>query len=227
MFRQKVAAFVLIFSIFFVSQSFAEQGKISVDKISEATKVLQEIIAIPEQAIPPSLLSRAHAVVVVPNLLKAGFIVGGRYGTGVMSVRDKDGVWHYPVIVTLTGGSIGWQIGAQSTDIILVFKNLKSVDALSKGQFTLGGNASVAAGPVGRHAEASTDAKLESEIYSYSRSRGLFAGIALEGAALQIDHDSTWSIYSSSAYDLLNRMDLKKIPVEAQDFHKTIVDYTQ
>lgn len=227
MFRQKVAAFVLIFSIFFVSQSFAEQGKISVNKISEATKVLQEIIAIPEQAIPPSLLSRAHAVVVVPNLLKAGFIVGGRYGTGVMSVRDKDGVWHYPVIVTLTGGSIGWQIGAQSTDIILVFKNLKSVDALSKGQFTLGGNASVAAGPVGRHAEASTDAKLESEIYSYSRSRGLFAGIALEGAALQIDHDSTWSIYSSSAYDLLNRMDLKKIPVEAQDFHKTIVDYTQ
>ncbi|MCB2182969.1 MAG: lipid-binding SYLF domain-containing protein [Desulfobulbaceae bacterium] len=227
MFRQKVAALVLIFSIFFVSQSFAEQGKISVNKISEATKVLQEIIAIPEQAIPPSLLSRAHAVVVVPNLLKAGFIVGGRYGTGVMSVRDKDGVWHYPVIVTLTGGSIGWQIGAQSTDIILVFKNLKSVDALSKGQFTLGGNASVAAGPVGRHAEAGTDAKLESEIYSYSRSRGLFAGIALEGAALQIDHDSTWSIYSSSAYDLLNRMDLKKIPVEAQDFHKTIVDYTQ
>lgn len=196
-------------------------------KVMEATEVMQEIFAIPEQSIPPSLIAKAHAIVVLPKLLKAGFIVGGRYGRGVMMVRDIKGVWHYPIMVTLAGGSVGWQIGAQSTDIILVFKSLKSVDAIQKGKFTLGGNASVAAGPVGRHVEAGTDIKLESEIYSYSRSRGLFAGIALEGAALQVDHDSTWALYSYSVYDLINRMEFKNLPAVATDFHKTIVDYSQ
>jgi lipid-binding SYLF domain-containing protein len=102
---------------------------------------------------------------------------------------------------------------------------MKSVDAIQKGKFTLGGDASVAAGPVGRHVEAGTDIKLESEIYSYSRSRGLFAGIALEGAALQIDHNSTWALYSLSAYDILNRTEFSKLPAEVQEFYKVMVAY--
>lgn len=226
LFRYFFAVLVLVFFAL-VPQSKAGQTSDEIAKVKKATEVMREIYDIPEQAIPPSLLARAHAVVVIPELIKAGFIVGGRYGTGLMMVRDGKGVWHYPVMVSLTGGSVGWQIGAQSTDIILVFKNLKSVEAIEKGQFTLGGNASVAAGPVGRYVEAGTDVKMESEIYSYSRSRGLFAGIALEGAALQIDHDSTWALYSHSVYDLLSRTEFKNLPPETKEFYQVIVDYSR
>ncbi len=222
MFRNIIAVTVL-FLLALVPVSRAGQTSDEIEKVRKATRVMEEIFEIPEQAIPPSLLSRSHAVVVIPELIKAGFVIGGRYGKGLMMVKDSKGIWHYPVMVSLTGGSIGWQIGAQSTDVILVFKNLKSVEAMEKGQFTLGGNASVAAGPVGRHAEAGTDVQLDSEIYSYSRSRGLFAGVALEGAALQIDHDSTWALYSRSAYDILNRVDLKNLPPETTAFHTFIV----
>lgn len=204
----------------------AENDPQAVQKTREASEVLREIFSIPEKSIPPSLLARAHAVVVIPNLIKAGFIVGGRYGTGLMIIRDLRGVWHYPVLVSLTGGSIGWQFGAQSTDIILVFKSMKSVDAIQQGKFTLGADASVAAGPVGRHVEASTDISLKSEIFSYSRSRGLFAGVAFEGAALQIDENATWSLYSLPAYDLMNKMEFhKEIPVVAKAFRQTLLDY--
>jgi lipid-binding SYLF domain-containing protein len=130
-------------------------------------------------------------------------------------------------MVTLTGASIGWQIGAQSTDIVLVFKNLRSLDAIERGKFTLGADASIAAGPVGRHAEASTDIKFKSEIYSYSRSKGLFAGLALEGGALLIDEDATWAFYSRPAYDLLYKKDLKKIPLAAEQFRQVVIKYTQ
>jgi len=221
----KIVASVLIVFFSFISECYAQHSSAEVRKVKEATEVMREIFSIPESAIPPTLLANAHAVVVLPKLLKASFIIGGRYGTGLMMVRDMQGKWHYPVLVTLTGGSVGFQIGAQSTDIILVFKSLKSIDAMQKGKFTLGGDASVAAGPVGRHAEAGTDIKLESEIYSYSRSRGLFAGVALEGAALQIDHDSTWALYSLSAYDILNRTEFSKLPAEVQEFYKVLVAY--
>ena len=221
----KIAVTVLIVFFTFIPESYAQNSSVEVRKVKEATEVMREIFAIPESAIPPTLLANAHAVVVIPKLVKASFIVGGRYGTGLMMVRDMQGNWHYPVLVSLTGGSVGFQIGAQSTDIILVFKSLKSVDAMQKGKFTLGGDASVAAGPVGRHVEAGTDIKLESEIYSYSRSRGLFAGVAVEGAALQIDHDATWALYSLSAYDLLNRTQFSKLPAEVQEFYKVLLSY--
>ncbi|MBU0908780.1 MAG: lipid-binding SYLF domain-containing protein [Proteobacteria bacterium] len=221
----KIVATALIIFFSFISECYAQHSSGEVRKVKEATEVMREIFAIPETAVPPTLLANAHAVVVLPKLLKAGFIVGGRYGTGLMMVRDMRGNWHYPVLVSLTGGSVGFQIGAQSTDVILVFKSLKSVDAMQKGKFTLGADASVAAGPVGRHAEADTDIKLESEIYSYSRSRGLFAGVALEGGALQIDHDATWALYSMSAYDILNRTEFSKLPAEVQEFYKVLVSY--
>ena len=147
-------------------------------KLLDAIEVLHEINRIPENAIAPHLLKNAHGIAIVPGVIKLGFVVAGRHGQGVICVRNASGGWSNPSFVTLTGGSVGWQAGAQSTDVILVFKSRKSVDAIARGKFTLGADASVAAGPVGRHAEAGTDIQLKSEIYSYSRNRGLFAGVA-------------------------------------------------
>ncbi len=164
-------------------------------KVREATEVLGEILAIPEKSMPPSLLANAHAIAIVPNVVKVGFVIGGRYGKGVVLRHNGKGGWGAPVFMTLTGGSVGWQIGAQSSDIILVFKNQRGLDSLVNGKFTLGADAAVSAGPVGRNASAATDAQMKSEIYSYSRSRGLFAGIALDGSVLEIDHDADAAYY--------------------------------
>jgi len=167
-------------------------------KVREATEVMEEIMAIPESSIPPSLLADAQAIAVVPNVIKVGFVVGGRFGKGVVAVRAKSGGWSAPVFMTLAGGSFGWQIGAQATDVILVFKNRRGLDSLVNGKFTLGADAAVAAGPVGRNAAAATDVQLKSEIYSYSRSRGLFAGLALDGSVLEIDHAANGTYYGKS-----------------------------
>ncbi len=164
-------------------------------KIEDCVEVVKAIKAIPEQSIPPALLQNAQGVMVIPGVIKVGFVVGGRYGTGVLTVRDEKGNWTDPVFIKIAGGSLGWQIGAESTDLILVFKTKKSVEGVLKGKFTLGADASVAAGPVGRSAEGATDVTLKAEILSYSRSRGLFAGIALNGAALMIDDEANASFY--------------------------------
>jgi lipid-binding SYLF domain-containing protein len=171
--------------------AYADESK----KVREAATVIKEIMDIPENGVPPALFNDAAGIAVIPGVIKLGFIVGGRYGTGVLVVRGKAGNWSPPAFVSLAGGSFGWQIGAQSSDIILVFKNRRSIDGIMSGKFTLGADAAVAAGPVGRDMEASTDVKLKAEIYSYSRSRGLFAGISLEGAALQIDDEADAAFY--------------------------------
>jgi len=175
-------------------------------KVREASEVLDEIMAIPEKAMPPSLLAHAHAIAIVPNVVKVGFVIGGRYGQGVVLRHNgKSGGWGAPVFMTLTGGSVGWQIGAQSSDIILVFKNQRGLDSLVNGKFTLGADAAVSAGPVGRNVAAATDTQMKSEIYSYSRSRGLFAGIALDGSVLEIDHSANAAFYNQpgiSAVDI-------------------------
>ena len=163
--------------------------------VRDSANVLRTIMKIPEKGIPPVLLRDAQAIVIVPDVIKGAFIVGGRHGTGVLLVREANGGWSDPVFVSLTGGSVGWQVGGTSTDVILVFKHRKGVEGLLKGKFTLGADASVAAGPVGRSAEAATDIMLKSEILSYSRSRGLFAGVSLEGAALLVDEDATDAYY--------------------------------
>jgi lipid-binding SYLF domain-containing protein len=167
--------------------------------MDEATAVVQEVMAIPERGIPPELLGGAQAIAIIPGVLKAGFIVGGRHGRGVLLVRDPAGAWSNPVFVQLTGGSFGFQAGVQATDLILVFRNRRSLESflLDRGKFTLGADAAVAAGPVGRHLEAGTDVRLSSETFAYSRSRGLFAGLALEGAALALDRRAVMSYYGA------------------------------
>jgi lipid-binding SYLF domain-containing protein len=160
-----------------------------------AIRVLAEIQNIPEQAIPDKLLDEARAVVVIPDTIKAGLVIGGRRGHGLMSVKNADGSWSNPVFIKLTGGSIGFQAGVQSSDVILVFRNDRSLDNIVNGKFTLGADAGVAAGPVGRSAAAATDGQLKAEIWSWSRARGLFAGVALDGAVLQIDDAANLDAY--------------------------------
>ncbi len=164
-------------------------------KLQEVSEVLQKLNTIPENSIPPKLLSNAEGVAVIPAVVKVGVIIGGRYGKGILCIRNKDKAWGNPIFLSVKGGSVGWQIGAQSTDVILVFKNKKSLNGILSGKFTLGADAAVAAGPVGRKASASTDAQLKSEIYSYSRSRGLFVGVALDGAALKVEHKDNAGYY--------------------------------
>lgn len=160
-----------------------------------AHEVLQQFQELYIRQIPESLLAEAHAVAIIPDVIKLGFVVGGQRGHGVVVIRQPGGSWRAPVFITITGGSVGWQIGAQATDFMLVFKSPKSVEGLLRGTFTLGADAAVAAGPVGRRLGAATDSELKAEIYSYSRSRGLFAGVSLEGSALQIDDHANAAYY--------------------------------
>lgn len=166
-------------------------------KVEKANEVIEDIMDIPEKSIPPQLMKDAYGIAIIPDVLKVGLGLGGRYGKGILVVNNPHENWSNPTFITLTGGSIGWQIGVQSTDILLVFRNKKSVDAILEGKFTLGVDASIAVGPVGRHVGAKTDIEFKAEIYSYSQSRGLFAGIAIEGAALQIDHDANDDFYNN------------------------------
>ena len=193
-------------------------------RVEAATAVIQKFNAIPEKGIPPSLLKEAHGIAVLPNVIKAGFVIGGRHGKGVLVVRQSDGRWGNPAFISLSGGSIGWQIGAQGTDLILVFKSQKSVENIAKGKFTLGADAAAAAGPVGRSTSAGTDVTFKSEIYSYSRSRGLFAGVSLEGAALSMDLKSNQAFYPNTQGDAMRILTDTNIPApqSAQRFVDTI-----
>jgi len=197
-------------------------------KIDIAGDVVKEITSIPEKGIPPVLLRNASGIAIIPDVIKAGFILGGRYGTGVLLVRDKDGRWSNPSFITITGGSIGWQVGVESMDIILVFKNESTIRHMLSGKFTIGADAGVAAGPVGRRGEAATDIQLKSEIFSYSRSRGLFVGLSLEGAALMIDESANEKVYGKEgivARDIFENKDLKA-PESAERLRKILTDYT-
>ncbi|MGE0813988.1 MAG: lipid-binding SYLF domain-containing protein [Vicinamibacterales bacterium] len=166
------------------------------ERLQKSVGVLRELVSTPDDAIPEHILDRAEAVVVIPTLVKGGFILGAEHGKGVMSVRDRaTGRWSLPSFVQITGGSIGWQIGVQSTDLVLLVMNADGVDELLRSEFKLGANASVAAGPVGRSAEASTDATMSAKILAYSRSKGLFAGLSLQGAALKDDAEANGNFY--------------------------------
>ena len=167
--------------------------------ISEASEVFNEIMAIPAKRIPRRMLQDAAGVAIIPNVIKGGFVIGARFGTGVVLIRDPKGGWHAPVFIKLTGGNIGWQAGVQSTDVILVFKTQQSVQGLLSGKLTLGADASVAAGPIGRQASAATDGQLAAEIFSYSRSRGLFLGVSLDGSIIQVDTMANAEYYRSPA----------------------------
>jgi lipid-binding SYLF domain-containing protein len=176
-------------------------------RLLEATQVLDEVRTSRDQFIPDRLLDRAYGIAVLPNVTKAAFVLGGRYGEGVLVVRDKNGRFTNPIFVRIGGGSFGWQAGVQSTDIVLVFTTRAGIEGITDGKLTLGADASVAAGPVGRAAGAATDASFSAEVYSYSRARGLFAGVALDGSALTINARGNGAFYKKrgvTASDIIN-----------------------
>ena len=195
--RLRQITLAIVFFIFAATTTYAATKEER--RVLDSTDILDQLLRIPEQGVPSRLLSRAHAVAVIPRVIKVGFGVGVRHGRGILVVRQDDNSWSNPAFVTITAGSLGWQIGADSTDIILVFKTRKGVDGIANGKMTLGATASVAAGPVGRNTSASTDIQFKAEVYSYSRSRGLFAGVALEGAGVTMDRKANAAYYGSTS----------------------------
>jgi SH3 domain-containing YSC84-like protein 1 len=186
---------ILIVSLcaFSFAANDADQSK-AADRAQAAAEVLNEIQGAPDKGIPQEVLGSAECVAVVPSMLKGGFIVGGKYGRGLASCRTPKG-WSAPAFFVLTGGSVGFQIGGQAVDLVMLIMNKDGMKHLLSSQFALGADASVAAGPVGRHAEGNTDWKLKSEVLTYSRARGLFAGVSLNGAVIKQDKDSTREFY--------------------------------
>lgn len=167
-----------------------------VKRLTEATAVFTEIMASPDKGIPQDLLEKSHCIVIVPGLKTAAFVLGGKYGKGYISCRNQSGAgWSAPGTVRVEGGSVGFQIGGSETDLVMLVMNARGADKLLESKFTLGAEGSVAAGPVGRTATAQTDAQMHAEILSWSRSQGLFAGLALEGATLRQDLDDNMSLY--------------------------------
>ena len=205
----------------------AQAGEAESKRAENAVRVLKEIMMAPDKAIPKDLLKNAHAIAVIPDVIKAGFVVGGRRGEGVIAVKTRDGTWSNPSFVSLTGGSVGFQAGVSSTDVILVFRTQRGVDSIVHGKFTLGADASAAAGPVGRTAQASTDAQLKAEIYSYSRARGLFAGVALDGSALTIDNDANQAVYGEGVTPRrIFEGGVSNVPNAVVDFRDRLEEYT-
>jgi lipid-binding SYLF domain-containing protein len=196
-------------------------------RAKNAVRVLNDIMQAPDKAIPQDLLRDARAIAVIPDLLKVGFVFGGRRGEGLISVKTADGTWSNPSFISMTGGSIGFQAGVSSTDVVLIFRTQQGVDSITRGKFTLGADASAAAGPVGRTASASTDGQLKAEIYSYSRSRGLFAGVALDGSALRIDYDANAAIYGAGITPRrIFEGGVSHVPAEVVNFRDQLEEYT-
>jgi lipid-binding SYLF domain-containing protein len=192
--------FTLTFSVAGLAQSAAKDNdardtKDQAERAQNAAAVLTEIMNIPEGGIPEELMSRAKGIAVIPHVVKGAIGIGGRHGKGLVSQRDASGKWSAPSFVDIGGASFGLQLGVQATDVVLVFTNEQGLKSLLDGKVTLGADASVAAGPLGRKASASTDIKLNSAIFSYSRSKGLFAGVSLDGAAITIDDSGNQKVY--------------------------------
>ena len=222
--RLLAIAFALLTMTTLTAQAGEEENK----RAENAVRVLKEIMMAPDSAIPKDLLQKAHAIAVIPDVVKAGLVVGGRHGDGLISVKTRDGTWSNPSFIGLTGGSIGFQAGVSSTDVILVFRTQRGVDSIVHGKFTLGADASAAAGPVGRSATASTDAQLHAEIYSYSRARGLFAGAALDGSAITIDNGANQAVYGEGVTARrIFEGGVTGVPNPVVDFRDRLEEYTQ
>ncbi|PSL30343.1 lipid-binding SYLF domain-containing protein [Dyadobacter jiangsuensis] len=185
---------ILLIGLAFSAPSFAQNKE--EDKINAATAVLSDFNGI---QIPAQLIEASKGIVIIPRMINGGLIVGGKHGRGLAMVKREDGEWSDPVFVTITGGSVGAQIGVQAVDLVLVFKSDKTLMNIEKGDYTLGGDVSVAAGPVSKNASATTDYKLEAEVYSYSRAKGLFAGVTVNGAMLDVDVRANTGLYGSKA----------------------------
>jgi lipid-binding SYLF domain-containing protein len=181
-----------------ISTSFLAIGNEPAHRLGETAAVFSEIMAAPDKGIPQDLLEKAYCIVIVPSVKTGAFIVGAKYGKGYLSCRSGTGHgWSAPAAIRIEGGSVGFQIGASATDLIMLVKSERGADKLLQSKFTLGAEASVAAGPVGRTVTAQTDAQMHAEILSWSRSQGVFAGIALEGATLREDLDDNAALYGT------------------------------
>jgi lipid-binding SYLF domain-containing protein len=207
----------------------AKKARGAAQQSAKAARVFDQIMATREKSIPRDLLDRAEAVAVFPSVIKAGFILGGRGGRGVISRRVAGG-WSAPAFFDLAGGSIGLQIGASSTDFVLLFMNENAVDSLLGDKFEIGGEGSAAAGPVGRSASASTDLKFNAQILSYSRSKGAFAGLELKGVVIKPDNEDNHQVYGMSARDILtgsDKISMERMPEGVRVFPLTLARYSK
>ena len=194
------------------------------ERLTSAQNVLQEVMATPDKGIPQGILAGAACVVVVPSYKKGAFVIGAQYGQGVATCRTPNG-WSAPVFVQLTGGSFGWQIGGQSTDLVLVAMNQHGLQDTLKSKFKLGADAAASAGPVGRNAQASTDASMRAEFLTYSRSHGLFAGLDLDGTVLSQNADDTRTEYGADVPFEVVLKGNKAVPENASAFVRTVAHY--
>jgi lipid-binding SYLF domain-containing protein len=205
------------------STAYAALTKDEVKLLNESASLLSEIRQAPDKGIPEQIWSKAECVLVFPSLKKAGFIVGGEFGSGVMSCRH-DNAWSAPVFMSLTKGSAGFQIGAEAIQLVLVVMNEKGADKLLGDKVTLGADTSIAAGPVGRAATAATDAQLTAEMLAYSRAKGLFAGVDLSGGSLRPDDDKNHAAYGANvkAREIVSGTSPVTVPVEARSFSRAL-----
>ena len=216
----RATARLFAMALVLVPASFAFAGEKESERLNESREVLVEMAGMKEGA-PRDILEKAKCVIVIPGVKKAAIGVGGRFGYGAAVCRtsDGEGPWSPPLMVSLKGGSLGFQIGGQSSDFVLLVMNQKGVDNLLKSKFTLGADASIAAGPLGRNAEAATDLRMRAEILSYSRSRGVFAGISLEGASLRQDTGANHALYGAPVHPRKILLESgQAIPPAAQGF---------
>ena len=190
----KLFSLAIFFCLLFVQAKSQEKQE---DKITASTQVLKDFGNMKE-SIPEQMLEVTQGIIIVPRLINGGFVLAAKRGKGIAMVKLADGSWSNPVFVTITGGSVGLQAGVQSIDLVLIFKQAETLEKIGKGSFTLGGDISATAGPVGRNSTASTDYKMEAEVYSYSRSKGLFAGISLSGSAISVDSKANEAFYGKS-----------------------------
>ena len=221
---------VLMFAVslcsFCLAKDDQERDSKAADRVQSAADVLNEIQGAPDSGIPEEILSRAECVAVVPSMLKGGFIVGAKYGRGLASCRTAKG-WSAPAFFTVTGGSFGFQIGGQAVDLVMLVMNKDGVQNLISSQFALGADASVAAGPVGRHAEGNTDWKMRAQVLTYSRARGVFAGVSLNGAVVKQDKDSTRDFYGHMVTTKAALTGEVEAPAPANPFLTTLAKWAQ
>jgi SH3 domain-containing YSC84-like protein 1 len=218
---------VVLMSVLLLTPAFADSDREDdVQRIHNSAEVLKEIMSTPDKAIPQELLESAKCIAIIPGEKKAAFIFGGRYGKGLATCKTARG-WSAPLFLTVGGGSFGFQIGASSTDIVMLIMNDNGMKSLLSDKFKIGGDASVAAGPVGRHVAAGTDLKLTAEILSYSRSKGVFAGVSLDGAVVEADHNGDRSMYGSDT-SRRSILDGKvRVPGDAMSFTREVAQYAR
>ena len=210
-----------------LSAAMLYAGDTAAERLNESAAVLTEVMSAPDKGIPQDLMEKSECIVIVPGLKKAAFVIGGKYGKGFISCRRPSGAgWSAPAAIRVEGGSVGFQIGGSETDVIMLVLNKRGAEKLLSSKFTLGADASVAAGPVGRTSSAGTDAKMQAQILTYSRSRGAFAGVSLGGATLRPDEDTNSELYGSKLSNETIVNGSTEVPAAASGLISTLTKYS-